>query len=312
LKNSTGDLVYSTTFPTDYFVDIGNPEYQDWVAEWISNITSVTGGFDGVFADVSLATSAGENYYDASSKPINPRTGKEFTDEEVVNYFIQLMNRVKNKIGSKVYIPNGIFQGERFFDPILHDGYMKILNETKIDGFMSEALFNVAWYTRTEPYVWEWNWYSEDKWKMSLDFVVWIQDNFLTSNKLYLPYGLCGSYGFTIELNSEQVAKFVFASLLLGIKKSQNYLFLAGGCTLEDYSQKLYNIDLGYPLEDYYRIEGTHVYTRDFSKVKALVNPTNSIYTVPLGKNYKTLEGQIVSSITMNNHTGEILLKIIE
>ena len=59
---------------------------------------------------------------------------------------------------------------------------------------------------------------------------------------------------------------------------------------LLDEIQNLFKTDLGVPKGNYYVIEGTHVYERDFSKVKVLVNPTNDNYTVYLDEDYKILD----------------------
>ena len=76
----------------------------------------------------------------------------------------------------------------------------------------------------------------------------------------------------------------------------------------EDYPQSLFQIDLGSPLAAYYRVEATHVYARDFSKVKVLVNPTYDTYLVNLDGHYETFDGvKVTSPITIAPHTGIIL-----
>ena len=63
---------------------------------------------------------------------------------------------------------------------------------------------------------------------------------------------------------------------------------------------------LGSPTNDYYSFYS--VYARDFENGKVLVNPTTSSYTVSLDQNYKTLDGETVSSVTLDGHTGVVLL----
>jgi len=297
LRDSSGALVHSTIWPEIYMTDIGNPEYQDFVANWIKNYTDLY-GYDGVFSDNGLLVTPSECFWGSSGEPVNSRTGNLWTSEEIVDAYIAFHNRIKATIGSKLDIANGIFHGERFFSSDKHDNYVKVLTESNLDGFMSEGLFN-------------WNeYYSEDKWKKSVDFVVWIQENFLNqTGKIFSPHAQCAVDQIPADCTTQQMATFVFSSLLLGINKSQNYLSLQGAMLLDEI-QDLFKIDLGVPKANYYLIEGTHVYARDFTKIKVLVNPTDQPFLVYLDGDYETLEGQIVSSVNMEPHTG-LILKVI-
>jgi len=64
---------------------------------------------------------------------------------------------------------------------------------------------------------------------------------------------------------------------------------------------------LGSPTNAYYSYQS--VYARDFENGKVLLNPTTSSYTVNLNSEYKTLDGQTVSSVILNAHSGIILVK---
>jgi hypothetical protein len=76
-----------------------------------------------------------------------------------------------------------------------------------------------------------------------------------------------------------------------------------------EYVDRLFEVKIGEPLGNYYKISGTHVYARDFTKSKILVNPTNFDYTVKIQNSYNTFEGQSISDvITLRPHTAEILL----
>jgi hypothetical protein len=96
--------------------------------------------------------------------------------------------------------------------------------------------------------------------------------------------------------------------MLLGAKTNQNYLGLLADSTFNtQVMQPLYDAGIGTPTNDYYIISGTRVYSRDFTKAKVLVNPTDQPYSLTLTKDYTTLDGQIVSSINVEPHTGVIL-----
>ena len=274
LKDSSGNYIYSLAYPGKYFLcDIGNTEYQDYVANWVKNQCDEH-GFDGVFADWGIDAGAGLTY-GLSGHAINPRTGEPYTREEWVEGTLAIAQKIKAKIGSKLYVGNGIHDGNKWF--YARDTYMRFLN-LPIDGLMAEGLFTPTM--------------SEDSWKKSLDFMVWLQDNFLArrSNGVFLP--VCDLRGAT----NEQV-KYLFCSSLLGIKDfSKNYLWMTR-VTCSSYTQSLFEIDLGIPEGDYYLVGETRIYAREFTKARVYVNPTSSTYTVEVNG----------ESLTILPRTGEIV-----
>lgn len=152
----------------------------------------------------------------------------------------------------------------------------------------------------------------------TLNLESYLQDNFLAGHANRFVVLVC-EVGYQngnpaplpTGCTREQMATYGYTSTLLGAKSNQNYLHIMAPSTFETQVMKpLEDVSVGTPINDYYMISGTHVYARDFSNVKVLVNPSTSSYIVSLGGNYKKLDGSIVSSITMNPHTGEILLKI--
>jgi hypothetical protein len=68
-----------------------------------------------------------------------------------------------------------------------------------------------------------------------------------------------------------------------------------------------FDVPIGSPLNEYY-LTGA-VYTREFANGKALVNPTQSSQAVNLDTPYKTIDGRIVSNITVEGHMDIILLR---
>ncbi len=300
LKDINGNFIRSPTWPENYLVDITNPDYQQWVAAKVKSWLEEYPFFDGVMADNSIASDVREWLWDSPTKPINPRTGTYFTDQEIRNAYIQLHKEIKNAIGSKLLVCNGIWNGGRFFDR--YNSYMEIISNSPLDVIVSEGLWNA-----NNKY-----WYSEGDWLDSLNFMVWVQDNFLRNHPDRYFVAVDYSNENIIPGSDEnQTALYGFASTLLGAKTNQNNLAVGWNWDADflEFMDKLHKIEVGFPENDYYTIEGTHVYTRDFSKVKVLVNPTDYSYTINLDSSYKTLDGRIVSSITMINHTGEILLK---
>lgn len=273
LKDGNGNYIYNLAYPDEYFlVDIGNPEYQDYVANWVKTQIDQY-GFDGVFADWGIDAGSGLTY-SLSGHAINPRTGVLYTTEEWVNGTIATAKKIKATIGSKLYVGNGINDGNKWL--YAKETYLRFF-DLPIDGLMAEGCFTPS--------------QSESSWKNSLDFMVWLQDNFLSSraNGVFLP--ACG------EATNDEQTKFLFSSCLLGIKDfSKNYPWM-NGVTCSNYTQSLFRIDIGIPKGDYYVVDGTHVYARDFTRGKVLVNPTSDTYIVEVS-------GQ---SITMLPQTGTLL-----
>lgn len=299
LKDSNGKLVYDVSYPNHYLVDIANQQYQKWVANWIKdNIDQY--GFDGVMADNSLYTRADDIFWTASTQPINPRTGTTWTNEEVRQALIQIHTEIKNAIDSRILFCNGINEGYHFWRR--YSEYMEFLLNSPFDGFGSEFL----WYGGDGA------WMSETEWLDSLKLLVFVQDNFLknNTNRIYGPTCIL-DLPLPTNCSKEKMATYAFASTMLGTKTNQNYFELS----TEDVDfatnviQPLFDINVGTPINDYYIIANTHVYARDFSNVKVLVNPTSDSFTVDLQGTFRTLDGKLISVITMENYTGIILIR---
>ena len=304
LKDSRGNMIRSTYSSSQYIVDKGSSSYQRWVANWIKSYIDRY-GYDGVFIDCAVYSTIGEDLWGTTaSGAINPRTGRLYTDAEYRQAEISMINTIKDTIGSKLVIGNGIYDGTRFFQR----DYDQILLNSKIDGVMSEGWL----MTLDNP-----QWYSESKWKDSVDFEVWLENNFLPKGKIFIPtcqnvesYDQVGTR-LPSGCTSEQYALYCFSSVLLGASRSGSTYLNLGSYILRSYPQSLFDIELGTPTGNYYMTTGTHVYTRDYTKTKILVNPTSTTYTVNLDQTYRTPEGQTISGrVTMYPHTGRILERL--
>jgi len=300
LKDASGTKIHSTSYSSNWIIDIGNPAVQDWIANWF--VTNL-GVYDGAYLDNCLPST--EILWSVNSKPaINPRTGQEYTSDEFEADLISLVNKIKTAIAPKLVVGNGILHGNRFFGA-RYRHYSSLLLNSQIDGILSEAWLSVS----ADP-----DWYSEDKWKDSIDFVVWLENNFLGGGRMFYPIAEnlepINGQGRSLPsgCSSEQYLTYNFASLLLGATRSDAH-YINFGYYQSDYLDSLFEIDPGSPLGSYYRVSGTHVYTRDFSNIKVLVNPTYQGYSVQLTGSYETLDGSPVgSSIWMSPHTGQILI----
>jgi hypothetical protein len=305
LKDTQGNEVYSSLYGTSSrMVDIGNGNYQEWLASWIYNQTTLH-SYSGVFCDDGFGAYPGEIFWDAKTSPINPRTGTTWTSSDIENALIGLYNHVRASLGSKIIVGNGVFDGDRWQSR--KSGYEYVLSNTDINGVMGED-----WWYHTSGA----SWLAEGSWKNSLDSLVELENTFIKNNssKIFVPCGWIdcdGDIPLPSGANYDQVAKYAFASTLLGMQSNQIYLGMSNNETrLMQFYNSLFSISIGSPTNNYSMIINTHIYERNFTKCIVLVNPTNSPYNVTLNGTYTDLEGQIVGSFTMAPHTGDVLISV--
>jgi hypothetical protein len=309
LKDINDNYVTEGPWPNLYAVNITTPSYQKWFADKISGWIKEHPAYDGVMLDNSMKYNAGVYDYLFNNRPINPKTGTYFTDNEVRDGCAAMINAVIDAIGTdKLVLPNGINNGTGWWNNPAADGYRYILSKVqRLNVIGSEGTFR------------NYNdqWYSESNWKASVDFIVWVQDNFLKDHpEKYFSAG-CVVAPLPAGSTPEQVIAYGFCSMMLAAKYSspQNTIDFM----LQDHPdreallplvQELRNIDMIAALGDYYKIDSTSVYARDFVRGKVLVNPSDSPYSVFFEGTFSTVDGETVSaSATMAPHTGLMLIK---
>jgi hypothetical protein len=292
LKNSTGGYVVEKGWTQNIHLDPANQQYRDYLSSvLLGNITKM--GIYGVWADNGvvpvLALQARDSF---SSTPINPKTGSPYTQDEWFNASIGLLNYVKGKTGL-VITANGLWNGDAYFS--YRNVYDRFFSESRVDGIFMEGIFG-----NTNGNLW-----VEYSWKNSIDLISTLQTKWLTSPSRHIVM-------YTRALTPKTV-RFVYSSAMLAISTNgQNYLGLFFNETSQiQEAQRLFAIDLGLPTGNYSVVSGTHVYRRDFARGIVLVNAhDSSTYTITLGKNYRTSDGTILSSIQMGPKTGEVLIEV--
>jgi hypothetical protein len=309
LKDINGNYVTESDWPkANYVVDITNQSYQRWLGAKVELWLTQYPSFDGVMADNSLRYSAQEFAEMCNATPIDPNTGSYFTDQEIWDGCAGMLNAVIDAVGSnKLVVANGIWSGF-VWNSSDGNGYRYILSKVpRLNGVMSEGCFKS--YSD--------KWYSETDWLSSVNFVSWIQDNFLATGK-YFDIA-CQASTLPSGATAKQVMMYGFCSVLLSAKYSspRNLVdFNIDFWNLTEYptelqlAQRLRNLEMVEPSNDYYRISSMSVYARDFVKGKVLINPSSIDYTVSLNGTYTDFYDNTVvtSSILMHAHTGVILL----
>ena len=118
------------------------------------------------------------------------------------------------------------------------------------------------------------------------------------------------NYAGSSMAETSRSAEYCYVATLLGMNGNNcyfgyNYGLYYGYEQGANYMPALVT-NLGSPSGTYYKSQS--VYQRDFANGKVLLNPSDASYTVNLGGNYQLLNGTIVSSITLDSWSGEILL----
>jgi hypothetical protein len=308
LKDTNGNYVTESGLSSNYMVDITNASYQLWLGNKVRSWLIQHPSFDGVMADNGLKYSAQEFDWAAIARPINPNTGTYFTDRQILDGCAGVINAIIDKIGTqKILAPNGVWNGAIWSNAWPGgDNYRYILSKVpRLNCIVSEGTFMPGGN----------QWYSVSEWKNSIDFVAWVQDNFLNGHLDRYFSGTCKTGSLPTGSTKDQVIIYGYCSMLLATKYSspQNTIDFSTDFSqnpsLLQLIQKLQAVEMGSPLGSYYKIGSTSVYARDFSGGKILVNPSENPYTVLLNTNYKTISGETVSgSLTVYPHTGVVLI----
>jgi hypothetical protein len=197
-------------------------------------------------------------------------------------------------LGLVQYVKANLLPGKLFI--INTDEYQTHTYLDYADGKSCEGPFHGEWLAPTDhsQEIYTINYINLLIRDASLGKIVWIVEG--------------ATYTNTADINN--VAKFIYAAYLCTLTGNMYLSFNHWKTdTLNGYLP-IMDTNIGQPTGAYYSSQ--NVSMRDFTDGKVLLNPSTSTYTINLGENYKTLDGQTVSSITMNAYTGEILLKITQ
>jgi len=268
LKSDTGELVTERGYPQNIVADPASKGWISFLIGWVQRRANE--GFDGVFLDNSLDPYVPYEY-NLSARPINPRTGKYYTDNDWVRDRVILANLIKAAFPSMIFITNGIWSGDFYYRH--KAGFDYALANMTIDGILTEGL-----YTNIEGLIW-----PESVWIQSVNLVKELQTRWINKGKMMVFYSQAKNGATYNSIPVEQMAGLIFGSTLLGVSNlPNNYVCCHNGMSLPR-TQGMYKIDLGNPTGDYYKLEGTRLYARNFSKATVIVNPSSFDQTLSDG-----------------------------
>lgn len=265
---------------TQYDFYVMNPLSDGWRNYYVETALDILEDypvFDGVFGD------------DCWTEPHTWRFDNPDISPEVeanwYSWMLEMIQVVKQVLGDKLFIVNTPDNGD------LVDA---------CDGKLEEEFIHPPWYESTDYY---------DEYIKPLEKINSLK-NLSAKGKYYLAQS--GSRYSTTE-EGRRVMMYCLTSFLLGVSGDKATFGWVHGphyYSLDDRYWPEFDVDVGSPQGAYEQIEGTNVYGRMFTNVYVLVNPTTSSYIISLGENYQTLDGETVSSVTLDGHSGVILLKI--
>lgn len=298
-KDASGNLVKEKNYPGNQIMNIANHSFTDYITDQIVKNTK-NKGYDAIFLDV-LCAYIYNGYYTAP--PINPATGKVFTDTEWKNGFADFISTLRKKTDQKL-IGNGIgfLNGGQYYSK--YDKAKNLLS--LLDGMMIEG------FVKSQINSGQISYKNESEWKKDVDMLAEIDSLGLD---VWAQVSYPEESATLSQADKDKLHLFSLASFLLG-KGSHSYFGYIGGISnhetlLSDSSvNPFWNIPLGEPLNKYQVKD--NIYMREYKQGIVLVNPTNNNLSINLGKPYKKINGAAVTQLNLNSHEGVILNKFSE
>lgn len=289
LKTASGELHHGLTIKNNELIfDPGN---ETWRKIFIDiAVKAVTEeGHDGITVDETAIV----NRLFEPFTGINPRTNQPFTTEEWRDEVYEFLGELKTALGpDKMIILNSVAYGDVYFK----EGAERFLAVST--GFSAEGFKGpITWDTTRYP--------SEALWLKNVEMVTSVQEKGGTIVAI-------AKYDIALITSQEDLdahGLFTWLTFMLGKGDTSAY-------SHNEYDKKdpfsphlpypwYWEVDYGQPLGPYTKVGS--VYMRDFEQVKILVNPGTLEQIVDLGGTYTTLDGQTVTSVTMEPHRGLIV-----
>ncbi|CAN5818123.1 hypothetical protein BH23ACT12_BH23ACT12_18370 [soil metagenome] len=288
LKDANGNRVVSESWG-NYLMD---PTSEGWITSRIAQATEFIefSGYDGVIMDVMGTAPIGESY--SSGVPINPVTGRPWTKAEWLDATSALAARVKSAVAPKIVFVNGLGSGPRYFNP--EAASAKLLDG--IDGGHAEAFLRNA----NEPIS---RYPTTKNWLKEIDMLVDVASrgkSVLTLTKVFAD---------GTQTQKDAWHRYSLASFLMGAGEKTYFTFQYARNDDPTMTSPLWSTNVGSPLGDYFQLAGG-AYQRNFANGISLVNPGPDAITVSLNGTYRTLEGSLVSSMTLLPNQGDVLIRV--
>lgn len=286
LRDREGRKVRSSNFG-NFLMNPSNAGWQKERANFCLQMLSRS-EYDGCSLDMLGSAPLDPGYLTAM--PVNPATGKEFTEPAWIKATASVASAVKSAIGSRPVVANGLRSGHQYFAPSGPSSDLLVA----ADGGIAEAWLRAATWSITR-------FRDEATWKQDVDMLVDAEargDGVHTLTKVWTS-------GTAAQKDAWH--EYSLASFLLGAGSRSRFGFSYDRSESPMRDHPWWALAIGAPAAKYAKVGG--VYQRPFKNGKVLVNPTKSGVTVSLGGTYVDLRGNRVSSVTLAPNTGKVLRK---
>jgi hypothetical protein len=289
LYSISGDPVVANNWDVNFIMNSGKDPWRAYTDYWTEQ--RMIDGYDGMFMDNGFTSRI--NLWHMNAVPVNPDTGEEFSTEEWVMGKVDHVNYIKSQHPDKIFIANGLWNGKLYYDD--YDWYVYVLENMEIDGVFSEGVFSNIDGVMEE----------DSNWVKSINMIEEVQDIWLSKgpDKIAIWHSQVNNavngakstnqiYG--LGLSPDQVAKYYFCSILMGVSDPEGNYLSANNYAINDPDlHALLDLDLGLPMGSYSEIDNTGVYKREYTSVIVYVNPSR--YTkVADGINFEPFSGEII------------------
>ena len=281
LRDASGRRVRSREWG-NYLMDPANP---GWIADRVARCRRFLriSDDDGCMVDM-LGTAPLYGWY-VTGAPIDPSTGRPWSAAGWLAATAQLGAAIRAGSGGAPVIANGLGDGRRFFDE-------RAPSERLLDGI--DGAVADGWLRTAERPADRYP--SVRAWTRDVEMLASTDKSVFVETKVWT------------HATPEQIAawhRFAVASFLLGSDGHAYFAFSddARGPAVPDALAA--SVRIGDPVGTFRASDG--VFVRSFSNGIVVVNPTPQAASTDLGADYRTDDGAVVRSVTVNPHSGLIL-----
>jgi hypothetical protein len=305
-KRSDCDPALCTTDPAfcncRFGLDVGNPDLRDFVAQRFLDLVTTGGewahdrGFDGIFMDNTYPAwpyRPGKVQSGAVSATPVYSNGSTQTEDDWIRDQTGFLASMKDAVGpSKILLFNACMSNQGF--PTWRPNSYSFLEYA--DGCTMEYWVVQGRETDATSKL-------NSSWQEDMDLFAGVNDR----GKWSTP--LMGSGVHTAGVN-----RYAIASALLIWTSPRSCMNFWKGTAEEAIAGRFDDtfpealVDLGSPV-DPYEIRPDGVAEREFSHGRVLVNPTSGQITIDLGEPMRTIEGDLVTTVTLASGRAEILIR---
>jgi hypothetical protein len=270
-----------------------NPSSEGWIGNRIAVARDYIAfsGYDGVLMDVMGSAPIDEDY--SSGVPINPATGEPWNKAEWLAATSNLAARVKTAVTPKIVFVNGLGSGPRYSNATARSS--QLLNG--IDGGHAEAFLRNA----NEPIT---RYPTAKNWLKEIEMLT----DATARGKSVLTLTKVWAEGTQAEKDAWH--RYALASFLMGASEQTYFTFQYARDDDPTLTRPIWSTNVGSPLGNYAAL-ANGAYRRDFANGISLVNPTTAPVTVSLGGIYRTLDGAIVTTMTLAPNQGDVLIRVV-